>query len=546
MKATVKSVRYYADEMKTEKQKLDFLKMKAAVQELCAVKIRGYNAFWFFKNSPGDSRNLLDAGSKSPVYDFVTSLGISSYYANILDPVIKGIYKSQKTNQANRIDDIKASISEAKKKIGSLKKSLANAQKLKKSFSAYSRTGKFPRPYKYCRLGIDANGMMKGTKEPYTWREYESIVDSRIRSRKARIGQITDRLRRLEDRLKKVQTQPPKRAIFGGRRLYKTKDTVGCDAEWKKSFHDARYSSFTVGGRANRPGRNAVIIYEDGGLTWVLPFGLGKARLENFTLVRYAAEYFRALGNDSFPIAYTFSFHEDDQGREYMIVSVCFTIPDEREKFDASHGVIGVDLNADHFAWTETSADGRRIRSGVIHFDVLHASCGQTDESLGRAVAELIGICTDSGKPLVMEDLSLKSARRGMRYQGKLRNRIISQFAFSKMTELIASRTERNGVSVRCINPAYTSLIGKTVYMRKYGISIHEAASYAIALRGMKLEPPLLPDGVLALIPDKKKEGLVIGDWSDYFRLLKALQSSTKDIPKHKFYLPAGKIASLI
>ena len=542
MKTTVRTKRYYLDEMTDEKQKLDFLKMKAAVQKLSAVRIRGYNAYWFYKNRPEDVRNLLDDTVKSPVYAYARSLGLNSYYANILDPVITGIYKSQETNRKNRIDDIEADISATKKKLKSLKSSLANTKKLKQSLVRYGRTGKFPKPYKYCRLGIDSRGMMRGTQKPYTWQEYERIIDERIRNKKARIGQITDRLHRLEQKLKKVKTEPPKRSIFGGRRFYKTKDTVGCDAAWKKKFHDARYGSFTVGGRADMDGRNAVAFYENGGLTWTLPFGLGKARLEKFVPVRFAKEYYAALENPKYPIAYTFIFRTDADGREYMTVLVCFTVPDKRKNFDASHGVIGVDLNADHFAWTETKPSGERIKSGVIRFDVLHATKGQTDEALGRAVAELIGICTNAKKPLVMEDLSLKNARRGMHYQGRLRNRIISQFAFDKMTALIGSRAERNGVPVRCVNPAYTSLIGKTVYMRKYGISIHEAASYAIALRGAGLEPPLLPSEIMALIPEKKRDGIIIGDWSDYFRLLKALQTAVKNIPKHMFYLPPERI----
>ena len=542
MKTTVRTERYYLDEMTDEKQRLDFLKMKVTVQELSAIRIRGYNAYWFYKNSPKDARNLLDGTANSPAYAYARSLGLSSYYANILDPVITGIYKSQETNRKNRIDDIKADIRETKKKLKSLKSSFANTKKLKQSLIRYGRTGKFSKPYRYCRLGIDSDGMMKGTQEPCTWQEYERTIDERIRSKKARIGQITDRLNRLEQKLKKAKAEPPKRSIFGGRRFYKTKDTVGCDGAWKRKFHDARYSLFTVGGRADLDGRNAVVLYENGGLTWTLPFGLGKARLEKFVPVRLAKEYYAALENPKYPIAYTFAFKTDRDGREYMTVSVCFTVPDERKAFDASHGVIGVDLNADHFAWTETSPSGERMKSGVIQFDVLHATKGQTDEALGRAVAELIEICTGAKKPLVMEDLSLKSARRGIHYQGKLRNRIISQFAFDKMTALIASRAERNGVPVRCVNPAYTSLIGKTVYMRKYGISIHEAASYAVALRGARLEPPLLPSGIMALVPEKKRDGIVIGDWSDYFRLLKALQTAVKEIPKHMFYLPPERI----
>lgn len=41
---------------------------------------------------------------------------------------------------------------------------------------------------------------------------------------------------------------------------------------------------------------------------------------------------------------------------------------------------------------------------------------------------------------------------------------------------------------------------------------------------------------------EKKRDGIIIGDWSDYFRLLKALQTAVKNIPKHMFYLPPERI----
>ena len=149
MKTTVRTERYYLDEMTDEKQRLDFLKMKVTVQELSAIRIRGYNAYWFYKNSPEDPRNFLDDTVKSPVYAYARSLGLSSYYANILDPVITGIYKSQETNRKNLKDDIKADIRETKKKLKSLKSSFANTKKLKQSLIRYGRTGKFSGLYQF-------------------------------------------------------------------------------------------------------------------------------------------------------------------------------------------------------------------------------------------------------------------------------------------------------------------------------------------------------------------------------------------------------------
>ena len=57
------------------------------------------------------------------------------------------------------------------------------------------------------------------------------------------------------------------------------------------------------------------------------------------------------------------------------------------------------------------------------------------------------------------------------------------------------------------MNPAYTSQMGKFLYLRPFGLSIHEAASYAIGLKGMGIREKLLPDErLLALLPEKAKE----------------------------------------
>lgn len=53
------------------------------------------------------------------------------------------------------------------------------------------------------------------------------------------------------------------------------------------------------------------------------------------------------------------------------------------------------------------------------------------------------------------------------------------------MKEAIESRAAKKGVAVIQVNPAYTSISGKMKYMRKLGISIHQAAAFTIGRRGL-------------------------------------------------------------
>ena len=57
----------------------------------------------------------------------------------------------------------------------------------------------------------------------------------------------------------------------------------------------------------------------------------------------------------------------------------------------------------------------------------------------------------------------------------------------------------RNGFSVKTVNPAYTSVIGKLKYSKKYGISVHEAAAFAIARRGLELQEQVPQEIILLL-----------------------------------------------
>ena len=70
------------------------------------------------------------------------------------------------------------------------------------------------------------------------------------------------------------------------------------------------------------------------------------------------------------------------------------------------------------------------------------------------------------------------------------------------MISAIKSRAEKMGVAVFEVNPAYTSQIGKMKYMKRFGISIHEAASFVIARRAMGFKEKL-PPVLGALLPEK-------------------------------------------
>lgn len=104
----------------------------------------------------------------------------------------------------------------------------------------------------------------------------------------------------------------------------------------------------------------------------------------------------------------------------------------------------------------------------------------------------------------------------------------MSQFAYSCMIMAIKSRAEKMGVEVYEVNPAYTSQIGKIKYMKRLGISIHEAASYVIACRAMGLKEKL-PPVLHSLVPEQKQGLHHWGQWA-------YVSNSLSNMRKNAFY----------
>ncbi|WP_070104536.1 IS200/IS605 family accessory protein TnpB-related protein [Saccharococcus caldoxylosilyticus] len=64
-------------------------------------------------------------------------------------------------------------------------------------------------------------------------------------------------------------------------------------------------------------------------------------------------------------------------------------------------------------------------------------------------------------------------------------HRLTHHFKKKKLTETILRRGLRLGFHVKKVNPAYTSVIGRFKYRKKYGLSVHESAALVIGRRGL-------------------------------------------------------------
>ncbi|GGM24238.1 hypothetical protein GCM10011351_07510 [Paraliobacillus quinghaiensis] len=163
-----------------------------------------------------------------------------------------------------------------------------------------------------------------------------------------------------------------------------------------------------------------------------------------------------------------------------------------------------MDCNVDHLAISNVNSIGQLIESFSLDFEVEGKTSGQLSKIIEAEVIALVDYAAKHKKPLVIEKLNTTKSKVKHAYGNKKANRRMSQFAYNKMVMAIKSRADKAGIEVYEVNPAYTSQIGKMKYMKRFGISIHESASYTIARRAMGFKEKL-PPALHSLVPEQKQ-----------------------------------------
>ena len=150
---------------------------------------------------------------------------------------------------------------------------------------------------------------------------------------------------------------------------------------------------------------------------------------------------------------------------------------------DRRRGAVGVDLNADHLAVTETDSSGNWLRSWRVPLVTYGRSSHQALALIGDAVAGVVEYARAVGKPIVIEKLDFRQKKAALEGESRRYARMLSSFSYGKIKASLISRGHRNGVEVHQVNPAYSSVIGRVKFMERYGLSVHQAAALVLARR---------------------------------------------------------------
>ncbi len=189
---------------------------------------------------------------------------------------------------------------------------------------------------------------------------------------------------------------------------------------------------------------------------------------------------------------------------------------------DRSLGAIGVDLNANHPAVSETNSCGNWLRSWRVPLVTYGKSGHRAEALIGDAAASVVARARELGKPVATERLDFWAKRAALEGESPRRSRMRSSFSYGKVKAYLLSRGYREGVEVHQVNPAFSSIIGRVKFMERYGLNVHQAVALVLArhLLGCSERIPRRrdrPDGngvhVAFTVPVRKRVKHVWGYW---------------------------------
>lgn len=195
-----------------------------------------------------------------------------------------------------------------------------------------------------------------------------------------------------------------------------------------------------------------------------------------------------------------------------------------------SYGAIGLDINPGSIGWAYCDADGNLTEHGQIPLEI-GLPKNKQDAKITNACLAIQQLADKYASPVVIENLDFSKKKEELREQGKKYSRMLSSWAYNRLTELLKSILNNRGIQLIKVNPAYSSLIGLVKYARMYGLASDEAAALVIARRGMRLSERL-PRSLTAYPLLKRGKHV----WSAWNKLNNLIKSRDAIQCRHDYY----------
>lgn len=484
----------------------------------------------------------------------------NDYYNCAIYAAASGMVSSQQELKKLYVKTIESDLSSRNSKIKSTKEQLNKKRLIKASIVGYMPGkkrpgGKWATPYKGYQGKITGKNIILPGNKKVPLGEYERKIEADIRRLASRLRLITSARDRAQKKLDNLKSHNPDRIVFGSKKLYSMKNSKKTDIQaWKQGFFDKRHASMSLPGRHTSKDCNflvrkasaadmasdrrlaghpdsLIIKCMDGSQAVLLDFKLARCNELWLDMLKMGTSGRK-------PVCYNFQVKTDKNGRKYLIVSVTLVLENKHYNESMENGCVSIDLNYDHVAITDIDKNGNRVSGEVLRFNPENKTGGQISDEIGRIMSKVGKFCSDRKKPLIMEDIDTTISKHGMKYGNAKGNQHASVFAYKKMTACLENQSYERDFGIIKINPAYTSQIGKILYMRKLGISIHEAASYVIGLKGMGIWNLMVPDTEMTdrLTPALKDKVLNGDDIQSLMDVWRYISNKLKGVFTHSFY----------
>ena len=305
---------------------------------------------------------------------------------------------------------------------------------------------------------------------------------------KAQCKAIEKKIKEVEINILKIDRQL--KELFRKTKQARARTTVyaGQHETWLKAYQSARNRTMMIQGRRQGKFSNNLFQYhiEEG----VLIYRCSSEKREiplKIEFHQYKEELERAVRLPHNTPGKAVAYVLEDHGA-YFIIKAIVEMEEKAKSEDTEQGVIGIDINVNHIAVSETDGCGNCVLLKTVKMPLDGKNRKQRKHQIDQAVKEVVLECVRSHKPLVMEDLDFQKTKSKMRYGNRRQNKMLSDFATRKIEEAIVRRCWKEGYGVKKVNPANTSKIGKEKYSKRMGCTVHMAAAYVIARRGMGME----------------------------------------------------------
>jgi len=380
----------------------------------------------------------------------------------------------------------------------------------------------------------------------------------------AKLHQKKRRLNILQTRLAQLKSDHASdkvRLCFGSRKLFRSQfylkeNGYTSHDEWKKDWQQARANQFfVIGSKDEASGCQSCVATVNSDNTIKLRLRLppalsdhGKYLVLDNIRFQYGHEQIvaaigRNLSSDRDDRqAINYRFVRDEKGWR---VFVSVAVPEVASRCKTDTGVIGIDINANHLAVTETDRYGNPVNYFIVPCNTYGRSTRQRQAIIGDAVKQVVAYAVCRSKPIVTETLDFQKKKAALERQSKKYARMLSSLAYAQIQAILRARAFDAGIEVYEVNPAYTSVIGQYKFTKRYGISTHNAAALVIGRRymGFSERLPSQLHGTLPL-PVRNRGKHVWSKWAVVLRITLAALAAHRRSRKGSLPSPAVTVGS--